>query len=75
MHKTQKSESFEIAVLLAIVGGFLDAYTYCCRDKVFANAQTGNFVRMAMALANGEYILILDILYQFYHFLSEYLLR
>lgn len=59
MHKTQKSESFEIAVLLAIVGGFLDAYTYCCRDKVFANAQTGNFVRLAMALANGEYILIL----------------
>lgn len=32
----QKSESFRLAVLLAIVGGFLDAYTYCCRDHVFS---------------------------------------
>lgn len=59
MNEKQKSESYIIAVLLAIVGGFLDAYTYCCRDKVFANAQTGNFVRLGMTLANGEYQLIL----------------
>lgn len=59
MKEKQKSESFTIAILLALVGGFLDAYTYCCRDKVFANAQTGNFVRLGMALANGEYLLIL----------------
>lgn len=59
MKEKQKSESFTIAVLLAIVGGFLDAYTYCCRDKVFANAQTGNFVRLGMSLSNGDYILIL----------------
>lgn len=59
MKEKQKSESFAIAILLALVGGFLDAYTYCCRDKVFANAQTGNFVRLGMALANGEYLLIL----------------
>lgn len=52
----QKSESFRLAILLAIVGGFLDAYTYCCRDQVFANAQTGNIVRVGITLANGEYM-------------------
>lgn len=52
----QKSESFGLAILLAIVGGFLDAYTYCCRDQVFANAQTGNIVRVGITLANGEYM-------------------
>ena len=56
MNKKQKSESFAIAILLATIGGFLDAYTYCCRDKVFANAQTGNIVRLGMTLANKEYI-------------------
>lgn len=34
----QMSESFLLASLLAIVGGFLDAYSYVCRDHVFANA-------------------------------------
>lgn len=52
----QQSESFILAVLLAVVGGFLDAYTYCCRDQVFANAQTGNIVRVGITLANGEYM-------------------
>lgn len=52
----QQSESFTLAVLLAVVGGFLDAYTYCCRDQVFANAQTGNIVRVGITLANGEYM-------------------
>ena len=52
----QQSESFTLAILLAIVGGFLDAYTYCCRDQVFANAQTGNIVKVGITLANGEYM-------------------
>lgn len=51
----QMSESFILAISLAVVGGFLDAYTYCCRDQVFANAQTGNIVRLGITLANGEY--------------------
>lgn len=42
----QMSESFLLASLLAIVGGFLDAYSYVCRDHVFANAQTGNIVKL-----------------------------
>lgn len=55
----QMSESFMVAVVLAIVGGFLDAYTYVCRDQVFANAQTGNIVGIGITFANGEYLKIL----------------
>ena len=40
----QMSESFVVGILLCLCGGFQDAYTYVCRDKVFANAQTGNIV-------------------------------
>ena len=56
MKNKQQSESLKIAILLALVGGFLDAYTYCCRDQVFANAQTGNIVKLGMTLAKGEYV-------------------
>ena len=45
----QPSESFLVAALLAISGGFLDAYTYVCRGGVFANAQTGNLVLLAVS--------------------------
>lgn len=55
MRKVQKSESALLAIILAVVGGFLDAYTYYCRDKVFANAQTGNIVRVGITLATTEY--------------------
>lgn len=37
-------ESVPFGMLLAIVGGFLDAYTFVGRGGVFANAQTGNIV-------------------------------
>ena len=50
----QMSESFLLASLLAIVGGFLDAYSYVCRDHVFANAQTGNIVKLGMSIAQGD---------------------
>lgn len=50
----QMSESFLLAALLASVGGFLDAYSYVCRDHVFANAQTGNIVKLGMSIAQGD---------------------
>lgn len=53
------SESYRVAALLSITGGFLDAYTYVSRDGVFANAQTGNFARLAISLANGSWDLVL----------------
>ena len=34
--------------LLAATGGFLDAYTYVARGRVFANAQTGNLVLLGL---------------------------
>ena len=50
-----KSESYLVAALLSITGGFLDAYTFVSRDGVFANAQTGNFARLAIYLASGNW--------------------
>lgn len=47
--------SLKLAVLLSFVGGFLDAYTYLDRGGVFAGAQTGNVVLMAVAAAQGEW--------------------
>lgn len=52
----QQSESFGLALLLTLTGGFLDTYTYICRDHVFANAQTGNFACLAMAVAQIEWL-------------------
>ncbi len=40
---------------LAVVGGFLDAYTYVAHDGVFANAQTGNVVLVALDAARGHW--------------------
>ena len=53
------SESYFVAALLSITGGFLDAYTFVSRDGVFANAQTGNFARLAIYLADGNLELVL----------------
>ena len=41
------SEHVNQALLLAAVGGFLDAYTFVGHGGVFANAQTGNIVIFA----------------------------
>ncbi|MBU5335008.1 YoaK family protein [Intestinibacter bartlettii] len=53
-HKKHISESFRLAALLALVGGFLDAYTYICRGEVFANAQTGNIVLVGLSLSEYD---------------------
>ncbi len=52
--RKQMSETFLIGAILAVVGGFLDAYTYISRGSVFANAQTGNIVLMGIKFANGK---------------------
>ena len=36
----QMSESFLNSAVLAVSGGFQDAYTYFTRDKVFSNARS-----------------------------------
>ena len=47
------SESFLTAAFLSISGGLQDAYTYMCRGKVFANAQTGNIVLLSPIPSNS----------------------
>lgn len=53
--KKQMSESVFVAVFLSLSGGFQDAYTFYCRDEVFANAQTGNMVLMGKNFATGNF--------------------
>lgn len=53
MHnERQMSDSFYLALLLTLSGGFLESYTYISRDKVFANAQTGNMIKLAMGITD-----------------------
>lgn len=51
----QMSDKFRSAVFIILSGGFQDAYTYCCRGGVFANAQTGNIVLMSSALFRRDW--------------------
>lgn len=51
----QMSESLLIGLLLACVGGFLESYSFLCRDGVFANCQTGNLVLLAMYLVKADW--------------------
>ena len=51
----QMSESIELAILLALAGGVMDAYSYLVRDHVFANAQTGNMLLFGVNLADGDW--------------------
>jgi uncharacterized membrane protein YoaK (UPF0700 family) len=49
------AESVGLGILLALVGGFLDAYTYVSRDGVFATSQTGNLVLLGVEMAHGQW--------------------
>ena len=51
----QMSESFFLTAILAIVGGFLDSYSYLMRGHVFANAQTGNIVLLSQHIFAGNW--------------------
>ena len=54
-HRGQMSESLLTAAFIILSGGLQDAYTYLCRGKVFANAQTGNIVLFSAYLFDGEW--------------------
>lgn len=49
------AESVGLGILLALVGGFLDTYTYVSRGGVFANSQTGNLVLLGVKVAQGQW--------------------
>lgn len=54
--KKQTSETFRLGLMLSLVGGFTDAYTFIIRGKVFANAQTGNMVFFALRLIEMKWM-------------------
>lgn len=58
----QMSESLLIGLLLACVGGFLESYSFLCRDGVFANCQTGNLVLLAMYLVKADWSRVISYL-------------
>jgi uncharacterized membrane protein YoaK (UPF0700 family) len=43
------------AAALAVVGGFLDAYTFLAHGGVFANAQSGNVILFGIAAGEGDW--------------------
>ena len=53
-HSKQMSESVRLGILLALSGGLMDAYSYIVRDRVFANAQTGNMLLFGVNLSEGN---------------------
>lgn len=60
MQKQQSTSSIDaherllVGGLLAVVGGYLDAFTYTCHGGVFANAQTGNMVLLAVNVFGAD---------------------
>ena len=56
MNNNGMSHTLPVGLLLALSGGFLDVYTYVCRDGVFANAQTGNMVLLGVSIVRGEFM-------------------
>ncbi len=56
-------ETLHVGVVLSVVGGFLDAYTYLLQGGVFANAQTGNVVLLAIALLDAPSLKFLKYLF------------
>ena len=59
MENNEKSflecERWWIFVILMTAAGWLGAFTYSIRGGVFCNAQTGNFVLLAMAIGNARF--------------------
>ncbi len=53
--KKQMSETVRLGMLLALSGGFMDAYSYIERGRVFANAQTGNMLLLGVYLSEGKF--------------------
>lgn len=71
-------EKWLVFILMMFTGGYFGAFTYTLRGGVFCNAQTGNFVLLAMSLGNQNwgqalYLLIPITAYCLGAFISELL--
>ena len=49
------SEQLHLAMLLSVLGGIMDGYSYSVRGGVFATGQTGNLIIFAYRLVHGQY--------------------
>lgn len=56
MEEKKFGQSMITCALLAMTGGFLEAYTYLLKGGVFCNAQTGNVAMMGVKFAQGNYL-------------------
>lgn len=52
--KNQFRISMICAIIIAFSGGYMDAYTFIFRGRVFANAQTGNMIMLMWYFLTGE---------------------
>ena len=68
------SRTFLSAILLTVAGGYLDAYTYFVRGGVFANAQTGNVIKLGISAAEKDLSHCLYYLYPILAFIGGVLL-
>ena len=49
------TEKIKFILLIALVGGMMDAYSYIVRGGVFATGQTGNFILLAINIVHFNY--------------------
>lgn len=54
--KLPSHEQVFFALLLTFASGFFDAYTFINSNGIFANAQTGNIIFVALEVAKANYI-------------------
>lgn len=52
----QVTEKLGFGMMLALMGGFMDVYSYTLRGNVFATGQTGNLVLVAVDFAEKDYM-------------------
>lgn len=64
------SETLLLGILLSIVGGFIDVYTYLVRGKVFAFAQTGNLILLGHHFINGNWEKVLSYTFPIFAFIG-----
>lgn len=49
------TEKLGFGMIFALIGGFMDVYSYTAHGKVFATGQTGNLVLMGVHMVQGDY--------------------
>lgn len=53
--RSPSTERLHLAMLLSVLGGIMDGYSYSVRGGVFATGQTGNLIIFAYRFVHGQY--------------------